>query len=191
MNPALWRLWRSPTSRRWEFGTGGRVSHLVARPLLISPCSPLGLTGKPAGVGRHLAPGYPSPANPLRRALPGTARLTQAAAGQFACGIEDRGARRQGTVAGTLQRGVRSGCVFGAGALRGSAVIWTLRVVVGLVPPVGDLGRSNTSCLGTVCFMCVLPPSAKICQCRVLRDVIPPTPPGPEGSNGNGLVRAQ
>jgi hypothetical protein len=22
--------------------------------------------------------------------------------------------------------------------------------------------------------------------CRVLRDVIPPTPPGPEGSNGNG-----
>src|SRR6266567_180413 len=32
---------------------------------------------------------------------------------------------------------------------------------------------------------------AKIYQCRVLRDVIPPTPPGPEGSNGNGLVRAQ
>ena len=31
----------------------------------------------------------------------------------------------------------------------------------------------------------------KINQCRVLRDVIPPTPPGPEGSNGNGLVRAQ
>ena len=27
--------------------------------------------------------------------------------------------------------------------------------------------------------------------CRVLRDVIPPTPPGPEGSNGNGLVWAQ
>ena len=27
--------------------------------------------------------------------------------------------------------------------------------------------------------------------CRVLRDAIPPTPPGPEGSNGNGLVRAQ
>jgi len=27
--------------------------------------------------------------------------------------------------------------------------------------------------------------------CRVLRDVIPPTPPGPEGSNGNGLVRVQ
>ena len=27
--------------------------------------------------------------------------------------------------------------------------------------------------------------------CRVLRDVIPPTPPGPEGSNGNGLIRAQ
>ena len=22
--------------------------------------------------------------------------------------------------------------------------------------------------------------------CRVLRDIIPPTPPGPEGSNGNG-----
>jgi hypothetical protein len=35
------------------------------------------------------------------------------------------------------------------------------------------------------------PLSAKIKQCRVLRDVIPPTPPGPEGSNGNGLVRAQ
>ena len=33
--------------------------------------------------------------------------------------------------------------------------------------------------------------SVKIYQCRVLRDVIPPTPPGPEGSNGNGLVRAQ
>jgi hypothetical protein len=32
---------------------------------------------------------------------------------------------------------------------------------------------------------------AKIIKCRVLRDVIPPTPPGPEGSNGNGLVRAQ
>ena len=31
----------------------------------------------------------------------------------------------------------------------------------------------------------------KINQCRVLRDVIPPNPPGPEGSNGNGLVRAQ
>jgi hypothetical protein len=31
----------------------------------------------------------------------------------------------------------------------------------------------------------------KINQSRVLRDVIPPNPPGPEGSNGNGLVRAQ
>ena len=31
----------------------------------------------------------------------------------------------------------------------------------------------------------------KIDECRVLRDVIPPTPPDPEGSNGNGLVRAQ
>ena len=28
-------------------------------------------------------------------------------------------------------------------------------------------------------------------MCRVLRGAIPPTPPGPEGSNGNGLVRAQ
>ena len=27
--------------------------------------------------------------------------------------------------------------------------------------------------------------------CRVLRDAIPPTPPGPEGSNGNGPVRVQ
>jgi len=27
--------------------------------------------------------------------------------------------------------------------------------------------------------------------CRVPRDAIPPTPPGPEGSNGNGLVRVQ
>jgi hypothetical protein len=27
--------------------------------------------------------------------------------------------------------------------------------------------------------------------CRVLRDVIPPIPPGPEGSNGNGQLRAQ
>jgi len=33
--------------------------------------------------------------------------------------------------------------------------------------------------------------SDKIDQCRVLRDVIPPTPPGPEGSNGNGLMRVQ
>ena len=31
----------------------------------------------------------------------------------------------------------------------------------------------------------------KLCLCRVLRDVIPPTPPGPEGSNGNGSLRAQ
>ena len=28
-------------------------------------------------------------------------------------------------------------------------------------------------------------------MCRVPRDAIPPTPPGPEGSNGNGLVRVQ
>src|SRR5262249_7712557 len=28
-------------------------------------------------------------------------------------------------------------------------------------------------------------------SCRVPRDAIPPTPPGPEGSNGNGLVRVQ
>jgi len=28
-------------------------------------------------------------------------------------------------------------------------------------------------------------------ECRVPRDAIPPTPPGPEGSNGNGLVRVQ
>jgi hypothetical protein len=33
--------------------------------------------------------------------------------------------------------------------------------------------------------------SDKIDKCRVLRDVIPPTPPGPEGSNGNGLMRVQ
>jgi len=33
--------------------------------------------------------------------------------------------------------------------------------------------------------------SVKINQCRVLRDVIPPIPPGPEGSNGNGLMRVQ
>ena len=31
----------------------------------------------------------------------------------------------------------------------------------------------------------------RINQCRALRDTIPPTPPGPEGSNGNGLVWAQ
>jgi len=37
----------------------------------------------------------------------------------------------------------------------------------------------------------VLATSDKINQYRVLRDVIPPIPPGPEGSNGNGLVRAQ
>src|SRR5580698_6010869 len=35
------------------------------------------------------------------------------------------------------------------------------------------------------------PGGGKIRQCRVLRDVIPPTPPGPEGSNGNGLMRVQ
>ena len=39
--------------------------------------------------------------------------------------------------------------------------------------------------------MLAIASSDKINQCRVLRDVIPPTPPGPEGSNGNGLVRAQ
>src|SRR5580704_4749439 len=31
----------------------------------------------------------------------------------------------------------------------------------------------------------------KRCLCRVLRDVIPPTPPGPERSDGNGSLRAQ
>jgi hypothetical protein len=29
------------------------------------------------------------------------------------------------------------------------------------------------------------------CQASVPRDVFPPTPPGPEGSNGNGLFRVQ
>jgi hypothetical protein len=29
------------------------------------------------------------------------------------------------------------------------------------------------------------------CQASVPRDVFPPTPPGPEGSNGNGLLRVQ
>jgi len=28
-------------------------------------------------------------------------------------------------------------------------------------------------------------------QASVLRDVSPPTPPGPEGSNGNGFLRVQ
>jgi len=42
-----------------------------------------------------------------------------------------------------------------------------------------------------LCFDANIGASAKINKCRVLRDVIPPTPPGPEGSNGNGLVRAQ
>jgi len=28
-------------------------------------------------------------------------------------------------------------------------------------------------------------------QASVSRDVFPPTPPGPEGSNGNGLLRVQ
>jgi len=28
-------------------------------------------------------------------------------------------------------------------------------------------------------------------QASVPRDVFPPTPPGPEGSNGNGLFRVQ
>jgi hypothetical protein len=28
-------------------------------------------------------------------------------------------------------------------------------------------------------------------QASVPRDVFPPTPPGPEGSNGNGLLRVQ
>src|ERR1035437_7479975 len=31
----------------------------------------------------------------------------------------------------------------------------------------------------------------KIDECGALRNVPPPIPPGPEGSNGNGLVRAQ
>jgi hypothetical protein len=43
----------------------------------------------------------------------------------------------------------------------------------------------------TVVVLEVAAADVKINQCRVLRDVIPPTPPGPEGSNGNGLVRAQ
>ena len=30
--------------------------------------------------------------------------------------------------------------------------------------------------------------NVRLWECRVLRDVIPPTPPGPEGSNGNGLI---
>jgi len=30
-----------------------------------------------------------------------------------------------------------------------------------------------------------------ISQASVSRDVLPPTPPGPEGSNGNGLLRVQ
>ena len=30
-----------------------------------------------------------------------------------------------------------------------------------------------------------------VVRCRTLRDAIPPTPPGPEGSNGNGTLRAQ
>ena len=30
-----------------------------------------------------------------------------------------------------------------------------------------------------------------LCQASVPRDVFPPTPPGPEGSNGNGLLRVQ
>src|SRR5277367_2614620 len=40
-------------------------------------------------------------------------------------------------------------------------------------------------------FCVAIMPSDKIYQCRVLRDVFPPTPPGPEGSNGNGLFRVQ
>ena len=34
------------------------------------------------------------------------------------------------------------------------------------------------------------PVVVKINPCPVLRDVIPPIPRGPEGCNGNGLVRA-
>src|SRR6185437_2891912 len=30
-----------------------------------------------------------------------------------------------------------------------------------------------------------------VCQASVPRDAFPPTPPGPEGSNGNGLLRVQ
>src|SRR5215469_7378689 len=39
-----------------------------------------------------------------------------------------------------------------------------------------------------------LPPEADVkmeCQASVPRDAFPPTPPGPEGSNGNGLLRVQ
>jgi len=42
-----------------------------------------------------------------------------------------------------------------------------------------------------LCSCALIAASDKIYQCRVLRDVIPPTPPGPEGSNGNGLMRVQ
>jgi hypothetical protein len=44
-------------------------------------------------------------------------------------------------------------------------------------------GLAERFCEGSV--------SGKLMQCRVLRDVIPPIPPGPEGSNGNGSLRAQ
>ncbi len=43
-----------------------------------------------------------------------------------------------------------------------------------------------------VCSLAIAEPvMVNFCLCRALRDVIPPTPPGPEGSNGNGLVWAQ
>jgi len=51
------------------------------------------------------------------------------------------------------------------------------------------LGRECAKeCLHAIC------PNADVkmkSQASVPRDVFPPTPPGPEGSNGNGLLRVQ
>src|SRR5215469_11321745 len=62
---------------------------------------------------------------------------------------------------------------------------------------VGDFPAKGKSTEG---FFAPLPPASLApsrlllkspCQASVPRDVFPPTPPGPEGSNGNGLLRVQ
>jgi len=53
-------------------------------------------------------------------------------------------------------------------------------------------GRSKQDCLMRLPFPSFSQSLANMdSQASVPRDVFPPTPPGPEGSNGNGLFRVQ
>ena len=55
----------------------------------------------------------------------------------------------------------------------------------------GVLSKSSEKCVNSA-ESAARNPDVKIkCQASVPRDAFPPTPPGPEGSNGNGLLRVQ